>query len=83
MNFIRAYSSGRARYQAKIRQLLAERPEVRRFFDGDTTDLPDFYRNRVRRQMGSLWDSLPEGALMHDQNAYLKRHDAATRVAAE
>jgi hypothetical protein len=31
-----------------------------------------------------LWDALPEGALMHDQNAYLKRHEAeAKRAAAE
>ena len=39
-------------------------------------------RNRIRRQLGPLWDALPEGALMHDPNAYLKRHEAA-RIAAE
>jgi hypothetical protein len=56
---------------------------VRAFFDGETTALPEFYRKRVRRQMGTLWDALPEGALMHDQNAYLKRHEAVVRQAAE
>ena len=45
---------------------------MRRFFHGESTALPDFYRNRVRRQLGAFWEFLPEGALMHDQNAYLK-----------
>jgi len=82
MNFSRAYSSGRAKFQGKIGRLLRNSKDVRHFFDGESTALPDFYRNRVRHQMGPLWDALPEGALMHDQNAYLKKHEAA-RVAAE
>ncbi|MDQ7247336.1 B12-binding domain-containing radical SAM protein [Dongia sedimenti] len=82
MNLMRASSSGRAKYQGKIRRLLRDDPTARRFFDGASTQLPDFYRNRIRRQLGPLWDALPEGALMHDPNAYLKRHEAA-RIAAE
>jgi len=82
MNLARAASSGRAKFQGKVGRLLRDNPQVRRFFDGDTDVLPDFYRNRVRHQMGVLWEALPEGALMHDPNAYLKRHEAA-RVAAE
>jgi hypothetical protein len=82
MNLTRASSSGRAHYQGKVRRMLKNDPTVRRFFDGDTTELPDFYRNRVRNQLGPFWDALPEGALMHDPNAYLKRHEAA-RLAAE
>jgi hypothetical protein len=83
MNLMRAKSSGRAHYQGKILRLLKNNPGVRGFFDGDTTVLPDFYRDRMRRQMGPLWDALPEGALMHDPNAYLKRHEAARLAAAE
>jgi hypothetical protein len=82
MNLLRASSSGRAKFQGKVRRLLRDDPTVRRFFDGETAALPDFYRRRIRFQMGPLWDALPAGALMHDQNAYLKRHEAA-RVAAE
>jgi hypothetical protein len=82
MNLSRAASSGRAKFQGKVRRLLVNNPEVRRFFDGDSAILPDFYRNRLRLQMGPFWDALPEGAMMHDQNAYLKRHEAE-RVAAE
>jgi hypothetical protein len=82
MNLMRASASGRAQYQGKILRMLKNDPAVRRFFDGDSTILPDFYRNRIRRQLGPLWDALPDGALMHDPNAYLKRHEAA-RLAAE
>jgi hypothetical protein len=81
MNLTRAASSGRAKFQGKIRRLLND-PEFRRFFDGETTALPDFYRKRIRHQMGPFWNALPEGALMHDPNAYLKKHESA-RVAAE
>jgi hypothetical protein len=83
MNWTRASSSGRAHYQGKVLRMLKNDPTVRRFFDGDTTELPDFYRKRVRNQLGPFWDALPEGALMHDPNAYLKRHEAERRAAAE
>lgn len=79
MNFIRASSSGRAKFQGKVRTLLWEDDQVRRFFAGSTERLPDFYRNRIRRQLGPLWDALPDGALMHDQNAYLKRQGSNMR----
>jgi hypothetical protein len=82
MNYLRASSSRRGHFQGKIRRLLVNDPTVRGFFDGETTVLPDFYRNRIRKQLGAFWDALPEGALMHDPNAYLKRHEAA-RAAAE
>ena len=79
MNFIRATSSNRAKYQRKIRTLLREDGQVQAFFAGKTVQLPDFYRNRIKRQLGSLWDALPEGALMHDPNAYLRREESAAR----
>ena len=83
MNLIRASSSRRAEFQRKIRSLLREDGQVRAFFAGETVQLPDFYRDRIRRQLGPLWDALPEGALMHDPNAYLKREEsAAQRVVA-
>jgi hypothetical protein len=82
MNYLRASASRRGHFHEKIRRLLKDDPKVRGFFDGETTVLPGFYRNRIRKQLGALWDALPEGALMHDPNAYLKRHEAA-RAAAE
>jgi len=37
-----------------------------------TSELPEFYKEMIKNEMGPLWDSLPEGAIFHDQNAYLK-----------
>lgn len=71
LNAVRATSSNRAEYQAKIRRMLDEDVEVRRFVEGESTVLPRFYENRIRKSLGPLWDGLPDGALMHDQNAYL------------
>jgi len=70
LNLVRATSSRRVKFQTRVRQLLDTDASVRRFFRGESTELPDFYRNRVRRSLGPLWDELPAGALMHDQNAY-------------
>ncbi len=33
--------------------------------------------DRIRRELGSFWEHLPEGALDHDQNAYVKKTDKA------
>ena len=72
LNGVRAITSNRAQYQAKIRRLLDKDVPIRRFIEGESRELPKFYENRVRESLGPLWEALPEGALMHDQNAYLK-----------
>ena len=33
--------------------------------------------DRLKRDLGPLWEYLPAGALNHDPNAYLKKVDAA------
>jgi hypothetical protein len=80
LNLVRAVSSegyGRIRYDSTIRGLLDSDVSVRRFFDGESQALPDFYRDKVRKDLGPLWEALPEGALEHDPNAYLKAQPAA------
>ena len=75
MNVIRAVSSegfGRIKYHTTIRKLLDTDRSVRAYMDGETTVLPDFYLNRIKKELGSLYSWLPEGALEHDPNAYLK-----------
>jgi hypothetical protein len=76
LNLIRARSTKRIRFQSTIRDLLDSDRSVRRFFDGESETLPDFYRHKMQATMGSLWEALPEGALMHDQNAYLHSEEA-------
>ncbi len=75
LNVVRARSSemhGRVRHHAVVRGLLDSDLTVRRFFNGDTNRVPDFYINRVRSDLGPLWSSLPAGGLEHDPAAYLK-----------
>jgi hypothetical protein len=75
LNLVRAVSSegyGRIKYDSTIRGLLDTDLTVRRFFDGESQVVPDFYREKVRHDLGPLWEALPEGALEHDPNAYLK-----------
>jgi hypothetical protein len=74
MNVMRAMSSegwGRITYHTTIRRLLGEDSSVLGFMDGETDRLPTFYRERIARELGSLFEHLPAGAVMHDPNAYL------------
>jgi hypothetical protein len=75
MNFVRAVSSegfGRIRYHTMIRKLLDTDASVRDYLEGETTILPEFYRSRIRRELGPMYQHLPAGAMLHDQNAYLQ-----------
>ncbi len=79
MNVVRALSSegtGRRHYYTTVRGLLDTDPTVRGYFEGEHAELPAFYRDRVRRDLGPLWDELPAGALTHDPTAYLKAETA-------
>src|SRR3546814_10877997 len=51
-------------------------PQVSTFIEGESTRLPKFYENKIRKSLGPLWEMLPAGALMHDQNAYLNSQAA-------
>jgi hypothetical protein len=81
LNVVRAVSSegfGRIKHDTTVRRLLDHDLTVRRFFEGDSEVLPAFYTDQVRKDLGQFfWDALPEGALRHDPNAYLKAHEAA------
>jgi hypothetical protein len=75
MNLVRAVSSegwGRIEYHTNLRGLLDTDQSVRSYLEGETDVLPAFYRNRIRRDLGPLYEYLPEGALYHDPNAYLE-----------
>jgi hypothetical protein len=86
MNVVRAISSegfGRIRYYTEVRRRLKADPQVRRYFEGETTELPQFYLDRIREDLGPLWQWLPQGALYHDQNAYLKSEQERLPMIAE
>jgi hypothetical protein len=75
MNLVRAVSTegfGRIKYHTEIRRRLDADLPLRHFFEQETTEIPQFYVDRIRKELGPLWKWLPEGALHHDPNAYLK-----------
>ncbi len=75
MNFVRAVSSegfGRLKYYKGIRKRLDSDPQFEPYFEQQSTKLPDFYVDLIRKDLGPLWDWLPEGSLEHDPHAYLK-----------
>jgi hypothetical protein len=91
---VRAVSSegfGRMKYYQEVRRRLdADRP-FRRYFEQETNELPEFFVERIRRELGALFQWLPAGAMLHDPHAYLNAesqqhrsrtldHDAAAAV---
>ena len=82
MNVVRAISEegfGRVAYNEKILSLLNSDIKFRDYFEQETTELPQFYKNIIKDELGPLWYWLPDGAIFHDQNAYLKT--TAERIA--
>jgi hypothetical protein len=81
MNTMRAVSSeghGRIKFFKKVRSKLAEDAQFRKYFEGETKELPSFYTDIIRRDLGIWWQWLPEGALYHDENAYLHKQKPKT-----
>jgi hypothetical protein len=76
MNFMRAISSegwGRLQFYHRIRQHLASDRNFRKYFEGESQQLPKFYFNIIRKDLGVWWQWLPQTALSYDMNAYLHR----------
>jgi len=71
-NLFRGATTGRPRYQAAMARMLREDRGMRAYFDGESDAMPAFFEARIRKDLGSLWDALPPGALSHDPCAYLK-----------
>jgi len=74
MNFMRAVSSegfGRIKYISTLIHLLETDRRFRMYFEQETDVIPKFYVNKIKQDLGPLWEWLPEGAIYHDHNAYL------------
>lgn len=75
MNLVRAVSTegfGRIKYHRDVRRRLSEDRQFLAYFEQETTELPQFFFDLVRKDLGMLWEWLPDGALEHDPNAYSK-----------
>jgi hypothetical protein len=76
MSFMRAISAegrGRMKFYKQIRKQLVEDVGFRNYFEGQTTQLPAFYTNIVKKTLGIWWQWLPQGAIEHNHNAYLHK----------
>jgi len=80
LNVVRSGSSKRLQYQSDVLKRVATDPLVQRYFSGESTVLPEFYLAKIKSDLGPLWTALPEGAIEHDQNAYLRKSAQGTPV---
>ena len=58
-----------------------DNPNFRKFFAGESTILPNFYLNQIKKDLDIFYDWLPDGAVYHDPNAWL--HEKETKVVQE
>jgi hypothetical protein len=75
MNLLRSVSSerfGRLPYYREVRKQLDTDRQFAAYFEQERTQLPPFYVDLVRKDLGPLWAWLPPGALYHDPNAWLE-----------
>ncbi len=75
LNVVRGLSSerfGRVKYFSKIRNLLITDPQARQFFEQETTEIPSYFVDKIRTDLGEFWDWLPKDAIRHNPNAYFE-----------
>jgi hypothetical protein len=75
LNVVRGFSSerfGRIKYFREIKQLLLTDRSMQRFFEQESTEIPAYFVDKIRSDLGEFWDWLPSGAIRHDPNAYAK-----------
>ena len=64
----------------KMRERLKTDRQLVSYLNGETTELPEIYVEPIQRDLQWLWEWLPEGALYHDPNVYLKSLDGAAET---
>lgn len=75
LNVVRGFSSerfGRIKYFMEMRRQLQTDRQFRSFFEQETTEIPKYFVETIRRDLGEFWNWLPGGAICHDSNAYLR-----------
>ncbi len=83
LNVVRGFSSeryGRIKYFTRMRQLLKTDRQFRSFFEQETTEIPQYFIEKVRSDLGDFWDWLPNDAISHDPNAYLASQQKSCNI---
>ncbi len=81
-NALRVVSKGRITREENMARMLRTDPGFRRFFDQQTTEVPAYFSDIIRRDLGPLWDYLPPDGLIHDANAYFKKSQLEVQLEA-
>jgi hypothetical protein len=69
INLVRGISGeghGRVRYLERTAARLQTDSALRDFLEGKTSTVPAYFADKVRGELGTLWDHLPPGALNYD-----------------
>jgi hypothetical protein len=77
LNFVRAISSegfGRVRFFKEVRSRLKSDSHFRDFFEGESSHLPAFYVDIIRKDLGYAWNWLPDNVMKYDHLAYLRKN---------
>jgi hypothetical protein len=83
MNVMRGCSSEgffRLQYHKNLRGLMDTDRHLRNYMEQETDVIPDFYSDRITKNLGVWAEFLPEGAIEHEQNAYLEKTEREIRV---
>jgi hypothetical protein len=83
LNVVRSISSegfGRIRYFKEVRKRLDTDRQFRRFFEQETTEIPEFFVQRIRQALGTFSQWLPDYALHHNPNAYLEASEKKEKL---
>jgi hypothetical protein len=85
VNFVRAVSSegfGRIRHYRRVRRALADDPAMLPYLEGRSRELPSFYIDKLKADLGPYWAMLPPAAVYHDPYAFMKKAQAASKPTA-
>lgn len=64
---------GKVLFHRRILDQLKTDKQMLSFFEQETSEIPNFFKEKVKNDLGPyLWSWLPDGALEHDPNAYLR-----------
>jgi hypothetical protein len=83
LNVVRAVSTegwGRLKYYKEVRGRLDTDRQFSPYFEQESDQLPEFYRGMLCKDLGTLLEWLPAGAMAHDPYSYLKSERSATKL---
>lgn len=77
MNVMRAISSegwGRLKFYRQVRKSLIQDRSFRKYFEGESQQLPEFYKNIIKKDLDVWGQWLPDTAITHNAYAYIQKN---------